>query len=654
MKFYHNTLFNDSIKKKKILNDLQQKYLAVEAKKYTFKPMINHINNFNKIQKKINNKINKTSIKRKYTGKQKILNNKNEIFNINNTFISNGNKNESYYNDNNILNTINDIGNYYSKNRKNKIINTNNNFGNNRNIIKSVKNSNSSFNKNKKNQISKLILDNFLYPINTNEKIYKNNSKGLKENINNYLGKYLNINKFNKNFEINNDLFKLNLYKPNNLYSSSFISTNNTKLNLKYKPPKNRKNTAAQTTNRGIKTSIRKSNSNQKSINISNRLNNYLNFSLPGTDFYFNDNGVNINLIKNNTIKKNNKNYNNFNNLEITRNVSDCFSLLFNNYLENNKNKIPIGIKSIEIKKVNGIKSPRKPKLNIYKNNISNREKLFNNKISINDKYFFNSINFDNSNNVINKIDFNNNSLFKNKKETLYSLFNINKNKNEMNYILNNKYNTLNLEKTKENNFNSEVLYNKKKYPKIISNKIVKNKLLLNNNIKTENFKKNNFKIVHNSFSIISQKNNNSNKLYQNIINSPNIMNKKNYINIFRNNDNDNIYEEKKYKTDVNNCIYKTEIKKIQKNNINKNNYKNNLNNKYIIKENIIEINDINKNKDKNKEINNKEINNDQLSTQSLSDSKIYELATNYMNIDEFIDNNQIKNILSTKKSKNI
>ena len=64
-----------------------------------------------------------------------------------------------------------------------------------------------------------------------------------------------------------------------------------------------------------------------------------------------------------------------------------------------------------------------------------------------------------------------------------------------------------------------------------------------------------------------------------------------------------------------------------------------------------------NNNYNNNKEIiidNIEENNSDKLSVQSMSDSKIYEMTNNYMNLDEFIDKNQINNILSTKKFKNI
>ena len=143
---------------------------------------------------------------------------------------------------------------------------------------------------------------------------------------------------------------------------------------------------------------------------------------------------------------------------------------------------------------------------------------------------------------------------------------------------------------------------------------------------------------------ILSQNNNNKNP--KNIINCQKIENKMNYYkNVFRNN---NIYQAKKYETNSNNCIYIKDLKKIQKNITNKkylfNLKKDNNNNK------ILETNDIKKGTIKNK----KETSIDNLSSQSMSDSKIYELTTNYMNLDEFIDKNQIKNILSNKRSKKI
>ena len=387
----HNRLYNDSIKKKKLLNDLQKKYLANEEKKYTFNPKINYINKINKIRKNNTNKTNKIDNKRK-TGKIKILTNKNEIFNINNTFISNGNNNAiNYYNYNNsyILNTINDLGKNNSKERKNKseknrINIMNNNLKNNlekmRKPLKSVKNSNSSLNKDRKNLISRLILDNFLYPLNISDKINKTNSKKLNETRNNNLYKYMDIKQPNKlNFTINSNLFKDNLYKSNNLYNSSFISNNNVKLNLKFKSPKMKKNITAHTTNRETKNYISIMNRNKKEINKLNSLNIHSNHSLSGNDFYLDDKGTNINIINNNILnnKYNSQNY--FKNFEITRNASDCFSLLFNNNLKIKKNKIPQIIKSIKIKKVNDINSPKKPKINSHKNSISNRDNLFNN-----------------------------------------------------------------------------------------------------------------------------------------------------------------------------------------------------------------------------------------------------------------------------------
>ena len=648
----HNRLYNESIKKKKILNDLQQNYLAKEAKLYTYIPRIGHINKINKIRKNITNKTNKIDNKRKKE-KIRILDNKNGIFNINNTFISNGNNNENnyYYNYNNsyILNTVNDLGKYYSKERKNKSkknkINISNNklknkFEKMRKPLKSVKNSNSSLNKDRKNLISKLILDNFLYPLNVNFKMHKTNSKKLNENRNKNYYKYMDINQLNKqNFTINNDLFKDNLYKSNNLYNSSFISNNNVKLNLKFKPPKMKKNTTAHTTNREAKNYISRMNSNQKVINKLNSLNIHSNHSLPGNDFYFEDKCTNINIINNNILnnKYNNQNY--FKNLEITRNISDCFSLLFNNNLKINENKIQQGIKSIKFKKLNDINGPKKPKINSHKNSISN---LFNNILGTNKKNLFYSINYEHPMNTISKIDFNNKYLFKSKKESLYNLFN--KNKNEIKNIIDNKYNTLILEKTKENNIKYE---SKKKYKKNICNKIVKKKLILNNNNEKRNLgsiKNNDFKIENYSMNILSQKNNN--KIYNNNNNSQKIENKMNYKNAFRNN---NIYQVKKYETNCKNRICIKDIKKIPKSLINKK-YLFNLKNGNINKKKFLEINDIKKDTNKN----NKETTSDNLSSHSMTDSKIYELANNYMNLDEFIDKNQIKNILSNKRSKKI
>ena len=310
----HNRLYNDSIKKKKLLNDLQQKYLVNEAKKYTFNPRINHINKIKKIRKNNTSKANKIDNKRK-NEKIKILDNKNGIFNINNTFISNGNNNAiNYYNYNNsyILKTVDDIGKNYHKERKNKSkkdrINIMNNNLKNKlekmgKPLKSVKNSNSSLNKDRKNLISKLILDNLLYPLNNNNKVYKNNSKKLNENRNNNLYKYIEINQLNKqNFTINSDLFKNNLYKSNNLYNSSFISNNNIKLNLKFKPPEMKKNTTVHTTNRGTKNYISRMSSKQKEINKLNSLIIHSNHTLTGNDFYLEDKGANINITNNNIL----------------------------------------------------------------------------------------------------------------------------------------------------------------------------------------------------------------------------------------------------------------------------------------------------------------------------------------------------------------
>ena len=44
----------------------------------------------------------------------------------------------------------------------------------------------------------------------------------------------------------------------------------------------------------------------------------------------------------------------------------------------------------------------------------------------------------------------------------------------------------------------------------------------------------------------------------------------------------------------------------------------------------------------------------DKMSIQSMSDSKIYELANNYMKNEDLIDKHQINNILYNKKNKNI
>ena len=669
----YNRLFSDSVKKKKLLNDLQLKHLAAEGKKYTFIPKINH--NYKIIEKNdINHQSYKTPLTKKNLLRLKNIQKKNEV---NNTYIYTGNINElnksNIYHDNLIWNTISDIGTYYNTYKSIDIYKKNNNNINNsiknkllmpRRTLKNVRNSSS--NKSKNNDFTNIIIDNLIHPFNINDKPNQINLRRTIKNKNNNLYiKKSDINK-SKKHRYNTSIIKDENKLSNNLYNSSNIKKNSY-IEFPF--------VSTSTTDTKSKNSVINSNNKKATITTNKKKNKYSNHSLSFSGICMTDNGPNMNINTTKKEKVNKISVNDFKNkkeFEITRNVSDCFSYLFNNYLNNKKN-VPIGIKSIEIKKINDNKNSKITQINSCKNSKSNIVNSYKqNYLDIQENNCFNSIEYENIYN--NYID-NKYKLIKQNNENLFRSCIETKCKN-YNFDIIDKTKTLNIEKL-NNNFEyklNETIFPKNKLIYKIPNKSNKNKYALKKNIhkniyikknllselnNEEKNNKNKLQIVNFYFNILVENNikQNVKKIanYNNRRKKEKIKYNKNIIHkISCNIPNNNIKDDE---INLNNYNYIKNEKKIRINDNNKKNInirKNEIN-KNIINKYYYNLNNNNYNNNKEIIIDNIEENNsDKLSVQSMSDSKIYEMTNNYMNLDEFIDKNQINNILSTKKFKNI
>ena len=679
----HERLYNDSIKKKKILNDLQLKYLAAEAKQYTFIPNINH--NYYKLvvkKSKNNKKSYKTPLTRKKTQRLETPEKMKEAFAMKNNFVFNWNKSEkkNVYNLNEHSNNKSEIGAYYIKDKSRAIYKKVNNNKLKSQLIKQKKTIKSNqksmlINTNKKDEFSKLITKNLEF--NNNSAGNNNNRINIRinTNINNQLLNELNTYRLknHKYFTTINNLFKDDIIVNNNfLYNANNPNLYNNKTIQGNKPfTKEYSNIQISITDAKTKNSVIKNNSKYKKIRNKNRLNSHS----------ISTGVANINL-KNKILshKKNertkDKNDISYKTLEFSRNISDCFSLLFNNYLKKEQNKNQYGTKKLENRKINKNKKIAKVKTSI--NNMSNMYNLYNDKFPCNNNKYFHSI--DNGNNLFNNnynynytddnncyfIKEKNKFLYTNSKEILLDLSNLNNNYN--NSEIKAKYYTLDLIQDKENSklktidLNHKLKLNNREqyFPDKMS---INNKLILNRNNKVKKdllpelnknalINTNELKIDHFNFNSLGEKieieNNYSEKKKKN-----NIKNKIKKLSII-NFDNNFIQNE-------NNIYMKNKIKE-------KNNTKANINTKYSINDD--NKNDIKKSNNENvidgekkiniigengKGIENEENSNfDKMSIQSMSDSKIYELANNYMKNEDLIDKHQINNILFNKKNKNM
>ena len=678
----HNRLYNDSIKKKKVLNDLQLKYMEAEAKQYTFIPRVNHNYNLEVKKDKSNKRSYKTPLIRKHTQNSETPGKMKEIFSIKSYFGSKWNKSEKKK-VNNLKDHSNiDIGTYYIKNKsRGFFIKVNNNklksrLLKQRNIKKSFHKSKLS-NKNKKDGFSKLTTKNLEYNNNNAGDINNRINIRINTNINNQLLNELNTYRLknHKYFTAINNLFKDDIIVNNNFLYNHY----NNKTIQENKPHfKKYSNIQISTTDAKAKNSVIKHNSKNKKISNNNRINNHS----ISTGY------ANICLQNNilSSIKKKRKKSNfSFNTLEFSRNISDCFSLLFNNYLKNNQNKNQYEAKQLENRKISkNIKNKKKKisKGNTSINNISSLYNLYSDKFPCNDNKDFHSIDYGNNlinNNNLNNTDNNcyfikekNKFLYTNSNEMLFDLSSLNNNGN-INDIseTKEKYYTIGLNQDKDNsgfkimklNHKSKIKNKEKNFPDKInknnnlilnpSNKVKKNLLsemdksnIINDKLKIENFNFNSLGEKHEKRKI---KNNNFEKK-SNIQEKIKKLSLINIENNFIQNEN-NIYMKNEIKEKSN---IKEEIKKYKtKTNINNGN-------KTVIEKSHIE-NIMNEEKKdyltskKGNGIENEENDNfDNMSIQSISDSKIYELANNYMKNEDLIDKYQINNILYNKKNKNI
>ena len=683
----HNRLYNDSIKKKKVLNDLQLKYMAAEARQYTFIPRVNH--NCNLCVKKniINKRSYKTPLTRKNTQNLETSGKMKEIFSIKRNINSKWNKSEkkNVNNLNEYSNKKVDIGTYYIKDKSRGIYKKVNNYNlqsrllRQRNPIKSFHKS-MLLNTNKKDGFSKLTKKNLEF---NNNSLGNNNNRiniRINTNINNQLLNELNTYRLNnhKYFTTINNLFKDDIIVNNNfLYNTNNTNPYNNKTIQENKPHYNEySNIQISISDTKAKNSVIKNNYKNKKIKSENRLNNHS----------ISTGAANINLQNNlpSSIKKEKKKESNisFKTLEINRNISDCFSLLFNNYLKKNENKIQYEAIQLENRKIKKKKNFQNKKKKICKvktsiNSISSHYNLYSDKLPCNDNNYFYSIDYGNNltnNNNFNTADNNcyfirekNKFLYTNSKELLFDLSHLNNNDNKNNNSeIKAKYYTIDIKKDKDNsdfkrkdlNHKSKIKNKEKNFPdkKIKNNNLILNTYnkvkkdllpelnknnIINSKLKIENFNFNSLEERHEKSETknLEKKNYNKEKIK-----------KLSLINI-----------ENNYIQNENNIYMKNKIK--EKSNIKeKINTKTNINkvNKMAIKEAHFEnvMNEEKKdymNNKKGKGIENEENNNfDKMSIQSMSDSKIYELANNYMKNEDLIDKHQINNILFNKKNKYI
>jgi len=680
----HNRLYNDSIKKKKVLNDLQLKYMAAEAKQYTFIPTVNHNCNIAVKIYKSKKSSYKTPLTRKNTQRLETPGKMKEVFSIKRNFGSKWNKSEKKNVNEYSKNKI-DIGTYYIKDKSKGIYKKVNNnklksqLLKQRNTIKSFHKS-ILLNTNKKDGLSKLTTKNLEF--NNNSAGNNNNRINIRinTNINNQLLNDLNTYRLknHKYFTTINNLFKDDIIVNNNfLYNANNPNHYNNKTIQENKPHyKEYSNIQISITDAKTKNSVIKNNSKNKKINSKNRLNNH---SISNGIAKINFQNNMLSSIKKERIKESNIS---FKTLEFSRNISDCFSILFNNYLKQDENKIQYGTKQLENRKIRKNIKNKKKKINKVKtsiNSISSLYNLYNDKIPCNDNNYFHSIDY--GNNLINNNDFNNTDnncyfireknkfLYTNSKEILFDLSNLNNNDNKNNNSeIKAKYYTLDLKHDKDNSgFKDMDLNHKSKIKnkeKNFHGKIDKNKnLILNTNNKVKkdllpelnknNIINNKLKIEHFNFNTLGEnyeKSEIENKNFEKINNNKEKLKKLSLINIGNN-----------YIQNENNIYMKNKIK--EKSNIKeKINTKTNINNgnKTTIKKGHIK-NIMNEDKKdymiskKGNGIENEENNNfDKMSIQSMSDSKIYELANNYMKNEDLIDKHQINNILFNKKNKNI
>ena len=677
----HNRLYNDSIKKEKVLNDLQLKYLAAEAKQYTFIPRVNHNCNLYVKKDKINKRSYKTSLSRKNTQRLENPGKMKEVLSIKSNFSSKRNKSEKQ-NVNNLNEHSNNndyIGIYYIKDKSRGIYKKVNNnklksqLLKQRNTIKCFHKS-KLLNTNKIDGLSKLTTKNLEF----NNSAGNNNNKiniRINTNINNQLLNELNTYRLknHKYFTTINNLFKDDiivnnnfLYNTNNHYNNKTIQEN--------KPHyKEYSNIQISMTDAKTKNSVINNYSRNKIINFKNRLNNHS----ISTDV------ENINL-QNNTIKKEKRKENNisYKTLDFSKNIYDCFSLLFNNYLKKGQKIIQYEKKQLENRKISRNVKNKKKKISKVKtsiNSISGRYNLYSDKLPFNDNAYFHCIDY--GNNLINNNNFNNTDdncyfireknkfLYTNSKEILFDLANLNNNVTKNNNSeIKSKYYTMDLMpdkdnsgskkmdlshntniKNKEKNFldkinknNNLILNTNNKVTKDLLPELNKNDLI-NNKLNIEYFNFNSLGEKH-------EKTENRNKNLEKKNNIKKIIKKLSLTNIGNN-----------YLQNENNIYMKNEIK--EKNNIKANNINTktiNSGNKNAIKKGNNENVSVDEKKDfmiskKGNKIEYEENNNfDKMSIQSMSDSKIYELANNYMKNEDLIDKLQINNILYNKKNKNI
>lgn len=686
----HNRLFNDSIKNKKVLNDLQLKYLAAEAKQYTFIPRVNH--NYNLyVKKDISNKRSyKTPLTRKNTQRIESSGKMKEVFAIKNNFASKFNKSERKNVNNLSVNFNNkvDLGSYYIKDKSRGIYKKINNNKLKSQLLKKRKDIKSFhksmlLNTNKKDEFSKLTTKNLVF--NNNSAGNSNNRINIRinTNINNQLLNELNTFRLknHKYFTTINNLFKDDIIVNNNfLYNANNSNHYNNKTIQENRPHyKEHSNIQISITDSKAKNSVIKNNSKKEKINSKNRLNNH-SISTGVANISLKNNILNSNKKGKRKHKKNIP----YKTMEFNRNISDYFSFLFNNYLKKGKNKIQYGTKKLENKKLNenNGKNKKIAKLKTSINSISSLYNLYNEKLPYNANNYFHSIDY--GNNLINNNNYNftdnncyfireqNKFLYTNSKEILFDLSNLknNSNKNNNSEIKANYY-TIDLKQDKDNsefktiesNHNSKTKNKEQNFPDNIRQN---NNLILNRNNKGKKdflpeLNKNdtiNDKLKIERFNFNSLGENDEKKETKNnkLEKEENIKKKIKQISL--------INIENNYIQKENNIYMKNKAKDENyiKANIKKFNTKNNINNgnKYSIKKgNIDNIMDKEKKNymtsKKEKRIEFEENNNfDKMSIQSMSDSKIYELANNYMKNEDIIDKHQINNILFNKKNKNI
>ena len=683
----HNRLYNDSIKKEKVLNDLQLKYLAAEAKQYTFIPRVNHNCNLNIKKDKSNKRSYKTPLIRKNTQRLETPGKMREVFSIKSNFVSKWNKSEkknvNYLNEHS--NNKDDIGTYYIKDKSRGIYKKVNNnklksqLLNQRNPIKSFHKS-KLLKTYKIDGFSKLTTKNLEF---NNSAGNNNNNKiniRINTNINNQLLNELNTYRLknHKYFTTINNLFKDDtivnnnfLYNTNNHYNNKTIQENKPH----YKEYSNIQNSI---TDAKTKNSVINNNIKNKIINSKNRLNNH-SISTGVANINFQNNM--LSSIKKEKRKESNISYKT---LELSKNISDCFSLLFNNYLKKGQKKIQYEKKQLENRKISKNIKNKKKKISKVKtsiNSISGQYNLYSDKLPFNDNTYFHSIDY--GNNLINNNNFNNTDnycyfireknkfLYTNSKEILFDLSNLNNNVNKNNNSeikANCNYYTIDLMPDKDNsgsskmdlNYKSKIKNKKKNFlDKINKN----NNLILNTNNKVtkdllpelnkSDLINNKLKFEYFNFNSLGEKHEKTETINKNLEKKNNIQKKIKKLSL--------INIENNYIQNENNIYMKNEIK--ENNNIKANNINTktiNSGNKNAIKKGNNENETVDEKKDykiskKENKIEYEENNNfDKMSIQSISDSKIYELTNNYMKNEDLIDKHQINNILYNKKNKNI